>query len=349
MRKEILYFEDFQVGEEGETCGRTFTEGDLVQFAGIACDFCPPHMDRHMMASTPYGERISHGFFLNSLATGMLSWHAPHIAGRDTPTAYLRSLSSHFPIGLRIGDTVKFHWSIKKKTEDPALRGFGIAKTAFQFINQDGGIAAEGTVTTGVRMRDAEGVKPQFKPGAAWQFEEWDVDFNKVHYYEDFIVGKGEKTGGRVITETDVVNYMGLMGDYDRLYTDLLYAKETLFGERIVPPMLVADFVGLALRDGSYFNIKKPFVPYAGHLGDDITFIAPARIGDVLYTIFKIESARISKTKPDRGVLVMGHQVVNQRNEALVEVRLATTVPVRAAMAVEPREIMWVLHNIKQG
>ena len=142
---------------------------------------------------------------------------------------------------------------------------------------------------------------------------------------------------------------MGLMGDYDRLYTDPLYAKESLFGERIVPPMLVADFVGLCLRDGSYFNIKKPFVPYAGHLGDDITFIAPARIGDVLYTVFKIESARISRTKPDRGVLVMGQQVVNQRNEALVEVRLATTVPVRAAMEVEPKETMWVLHNIKKG
>jgi acyl dehydratase len=113
--------------------------------------------------------------------------------------------------------------------------------------------------------------------------------------------------------------------------------------------MLVADFVGLGLRDGSYFNIKKPFVPYAGHLGDDITFIAPARIGDVVYVIFKIESARISKTKPDRGVLVLAQQVVNQRNESLVEVRLATTVPVRAAMSVEPKETMWVLHDIKRG
>jgi 3-hydroxybutyryl-CoA dehydratase len=343
----VLYFEDFQVGEEGETCGRTFTEGDLVQFAGISCDFCPPHMDRQMMSSTQYGERISHGFFLNSLATGMLSWHAPHITGRDTPTAYLRSLVSHFPVGMRIGDTVKFHWTVQEKTPDPAMRGFGIVKTDYQFINQNGGIAGEGTVTTGVRMKDTPQANLQIKPGPAFQYDEWDVDFNKVYYYEDFIVGKGEKSGGRVVTETDVVNYMSLMGDYDRLYTDPLYAKETLFGERIVPWMLVADFVGLGLRDGSYFNMKKPFVPYAGHLGDDITFIAPAKIGDVLYVIFKIESARVSKTKPDRGVLVLAQQVVNQRNEGLVEVRLATTVPIRAAMEVQPKETMWVLHNIK--
>jgi acyl dehydratase len=327
MPNKILYYEDYPVGEEGETCGRTFTEGDLVQFAATAMDFCPPHMDRQMMASTDYGERISHGYYLNSLATGMLSWHAPYIVGRDTPTAYLRNLTSRFPAGMRIGDTVKFHWTIQEKNEDPELPGFGIVKTFFQFINQDGASAAEGMVTTGVRMKGADGVKPQFKPGVVWQFEEWNPDF---------------------ITETDVVNYAGLVGDYDRLYLDAEYAKSTLFGEKIVPPMLVADLVGLSLRDGSYFNIKKPFAPYAGHLGDEISFLAPARIGDVVYNVFKIESARVSKTKPDRGVLVLGTQVVNQRDEVLVETQLATTVPVKAATA-EQFETMWVLHSIKQG
>lgn len=347
MKKGIIYFEDFQVGEIGETCGRTFTAGELVQFAGLSGDFCPPHMDLSMMADTGYGERIAHGFFTNSLATGLLSWHAPYLTGRDISTAYLRRLTSRFPVGLRVGDTVKFHWSIKEKSENPDLPGFGIVKTAFQFVNQQGGIASEGEVATGVRMKDAVGVKPSFKPGAPWDYEEWNPDYEKVYYYEDFKEGQGEKSGGRVVTEADVVSYMGLMGDYDRVYMDPLYAEQSLFGERIVPPMLVADFVGMSLRDCAYFNLKKPFVPYAGHLGDDVIFIAPARIGDVLYTILKILSVRISQNKPDRGVLVMGHQVVNQRNEALVEIRLATTVPVRAAMKVEPKETMWVLHNIK--
>jgi acyl dehydratase len=347
MKKSASCFEDIRVGEGGETCGRTFTEGELVQFAGLSGDFCPPHMDLSMMANTGYGETIAHGFFTNSLATGLLSWHAPHLTGRDSSPAYLRGLTSRFPVGLRVGDSIRFHWSVKEKTPDPDLPGFGIVKTAFRFVNQQGGTAAEGDVTTAVRMRDAVGAKPPFKPGPAWEYDEWDPDFEKLYYFEDFPVGKGEKSGGRVVTEADVASYMGLMGDYDRLYTDPIYAKETLFGERIVPPMLVADFVGMSLRDCSYFNLKKPFVPYAGHLGDDITFLAPARIGDVLYTIFKIESARVSRNKPDRGVLVMGHQVVNQRNEALVEIRLATTVPVRGAMEVEVKEVMWVLHNTK--
>jgi acyl dehydratase len=347
MKKGIVYFEDIQVGEVGETCGRTFTEGELVQFAGLSGDFCPPHMDFSMMADTGYGERIAHGFFTNSLATGLLSWHAPYLTGRDISTAYLRRLTSRFPVGLRVGDTVRFHWSIKEKKEDSDLPGFGIVKTAFQFVNQDGGIAAEGEVTTEARMKDAVGAKPSFKPGAAWDYEEWNPDYEKVYYYEDFTAGKGERSGGRVVTEADVVSYMSLMGDYDRVYMDPHYAEQSLYGERIVPPMLAADFVGMSLRDCAYFNLKKPFVPYAGHLGDDITFIAPAKIGDVLYTIFKILSARVSEKKPDRGVLVMGHQVVNQRNEALVEIRLATTVPVRAAMKVEPQETMWVLHNVE--
>jgi acyl dehydratase len=262
--------------------------------------------------------------------------------------AYLRNLTSRFPAGLRVGDTIKFHWSVVEKNEDNDLPGFGIVKTSFRFVNQKGDIAAEGDLTSGIRMRDAAGVKPVFKPGAAWDYNEWDPDFEKIHYYEDFTVGKGEKSGGRVVTEADVVNYMNLLGDYDRLYIDPAYAKDGLYGERIVPPMLVADFVGMSLRDCSYFNLKKPFVPYAGHLGDDITFIAPARIGDTLYTILKMISARVSTTKPDRGVQIVGHQVVNQRNEALVEIRLATTVPIRAAIKTEVKETMWVLHNIKR-
>jgi 3-hydroxybutyryl-CoA dehydratase len=348
VRNRILYFEDYPVGEEGETCGRTFTEGDLVQFAGTAMDFCPPHMDKQMMSTTPYGERIGHGYFLNSLATGMFSWHAPYIVGRDTPTAYLRSLVSTFPAGLRIGDTVKFRWSIKEKTPDPEMPGFGIVETTYQFVNQNGGIASDGTVTTGVRMKDAKDTRLQIKKVKPWEYKEWNPDFGKLHYYEDFTVGEGEDTGGRVISEADVVNFMGLIGDYDRIYLDPEYAKSTLFGERIVPPMLTTILVGLSLRDGSYFNIKKPFTPYAGHLGDEIYFIAPAKIGDVVHNVFKIESARVSKSKPDRGILALGTQVVNQRNEVLVETHLATLVPVKAAFPNEEHESMWVLHEVKR-
>jgi 3-hydroxybutyryl-CoA dehydratase len=343
----ILYFEDYQVGEEGETSGRTYTEADVIQFGSIAGDFCPPHFDREMMADTPYGERISHGYYITSLATGMFSWHAPYIVGRDTPTAYLRDISVRFPLGLRIGDTVKFRWSIKEKEEDPSLPGFGIVRTDFHFINQEGGIAGEGTVTTGVRKRDAEGVKPQFEPGKIWEFEEWNPDFEKVHYFEDFVVGKGEKSGGRVITETDVVNYCNLIGEYDRRYLDPIYAKETVYGDRIVPPMLVANIL-LMLRDGSYYNIKKPFNPRAGHLGDRISFIAPAKIGDVVYNVTKILSARRSDSKPGFGIVSLGTQVVNQRDEVLVEEQLADLIETRPATLVEGQNTMWVLHTIKR-
>jgi acyl dehydratase len=347
MARRITCFEDYRVGEKGETSGRTITEADLVHFAGLTGDFCPAHVDRDMMMSSSHGERLAHGFFVNSLVVGFLSWHAPYLTGRDIPNAYLRSLTSRFPEGIGVGDTVRFHWSIVKKAEDPDLPGFGVVKTDFRFINQGGGISAEGTVATGVRMRDAADVRPPFTPGPAWEYEEWVSDFDKVHFYEDFKVGTGEKSGGRVVTEADVVSYMALVGDYDRLYTDPVYSKETLFGEVIVPPMLVVDYMGLYLRDGSYFNLKRAFSAYQGHLGDEITFIAPARIGDVLYAIVKIESARISKTKPDRGILVLAHQLVNQRDEALAEIRLATTIPVRAANKIEPKETMWVMHTIK--
>ncbi len=349
MQSKILYFEDYQVGEKGETCGRTLTDVDLVQFCSLAADFSPAHLDYETMVHSQYGKRVAPGWLIGSLATGMFSYHAPYIVGRDTPTAYLHGITARYPYGWVLGDTVKFHWSIKEKAEDLTQPGFGIVKTDWQFITQEGNIAGEGTVTTGVRMRGAEGAKPQFKPGTPWEYKEWVPDFDKVYFLEDLVVGEGEKTGGRVITETDVVNFMGLIGDDDRLYLDPTYAKETVYGERIAPPMLVADYCSLMLRDGTYFNIKKLESPYIGHLGDEVSFLAPARIGDVIHAVFKIESTRVSKTKPERGIFTYGQQAVNQRNEVLVEIHTGLMLPVRAAAPPEPYKTMWVLHTIKRG
>ena len=43
-------------------------------------------------------------------------------------------------------------------------------------------------------------------------------------YYEDFSVGDAVETPARTVTETDVVNFAGLSGDYNPLHTDAAFA-----------------------------------------------------------------------------------------------------------------------------
>ncbi len=68
------YFEDCSVGDRVITPGRTITETDIVQFAGMTGDWNPWHCDKEYAAEhTSAGERFAHGLLVLSIGTGLLS------------------------------------------------------------------------------------------------------------------------------------------------------------------------------------------------------------------------------------------------------------------------------------
>ncbi|MFQ5399479.1 MAG: MaoC/PaaZ C-terminal domain-containing protein [Anaerolineae bacterium] len=70
-------------------------------------------------------------------------------------------------------------------------------------------------------------------------------------YFEDFEVGLTLTTAGRTITETDVVSFAGLSGDYNQIHTDAEYAARDTFGQRIAHGLLVHSIAtGLAVQSG---------------------------------------------------------------------------------------------------
>ncbi|MBI3537867.1 MAG: dehydratase, partial [Chloroflexi bacterium] len=67
-----MHFEDFQPGTEVVTQGRTITEADIVNFAGVTGDFNAIHVDAEFSKTTPFGERIAHGLLGLSVGTGLI-------------------------------------------------------------------------------------------------------------------------------------------------------------------------------------------------------------------------------------------------------------------------------------
>lgn len=65
------YFEDLKIGEHFETPGRTVTEADIVNFAGISGDYNPLHIDEEFAKKTRFGARIAHGVLTLSIITGL--------------------------------------------------------------------------------------------------------------------------------------------------------------------------------------------------------------------------------------------------------------------------------------
>ena len=69
--------------------------------------------------------------------------------------------------------------------------------------------------------------------------------------YGEWVIGEVYETGRRTVTETDIVNFAGLSGDYNQLHTDAVFAESTPYGGRIAHGTLVFSIItGLVDHSG---------------------------------------------------------------------------------------------------
>lgn len=103
-------------------------------------------------------------------------------------------------------------------------------------------------------------------------------------YWNDLEVGYSTgQSRGRTVTETDVVNFMMLTGNWVEIHSNVEYAKETPFGQRIVQGSLV-----LAMSQG-LFTTGTAVAAFYGL--DGLRFTKPVFIGDTI----KVECVLLSK------------------------------------------------------
>jgi len=70
-------------------------------------------------------------------------------------------------------------------------------------------------------------------------------------YFEEFSVGMSIVSPGRTITESDIVAFAGLSGDFNQIHTDAEYSQTTPFGQRVAHGLLGLSIAsGLAVRTG---------------------------------------------------------------------------------------------------
>ncbi len=70
-------------------------------------------------------------------------------------------------------------------------------------------------------------------------------------YFEEFEAGQRIITAGRTVTESDIVTFAGLSGDFNQIHTDIEYARGTPFGRRVAHGILgLAIASGLAVQTG---------------------------------------------------------------------------------------------------
>jgi acyl dehydratase len=65
------FFEELELGQEFVSAGRTITEADIVNFAGITGDWSELHVNREFAEKGFFRQRIAHGALTFSISTGL--------------------------------------------------------------------------------------------------------------------------------------------------------------------------------------------------------------------------------------------------------------------------------------
>lgn len=113
-------------------------------------------------------------------------------------------------------------------------------------------------------------------------------------YFEEFAVGDSGTSATRTITETDVVNFAGLSGDYNEIHTSETFSHSQHFGRRIAHGMLGLSIAsGLAVQMGFMLGTVDVFRSL------EWEFTGPIFMGETVWV-----EAEVTELKADRKSVV---------------------------------------------
>ncbi|MCB9677425.1 MAG: MaoC family dehydratase N-terminal domain-containing protein [Alphaproteobacteria bacterium] len=135
-----LRFSQFEVGTEYVTPGRTVTEADVVNFAGLSGDFNPLHIDATFAAKTPFEQRIAHGMLAASISTGL----GQLLGIFEGTTLALMSQTFEYKAPVFFGDTIRLRLTVQE-TKASSKGGKGVVTFASDILNQSDTVVVAGS------------------------------------------------------------------------------------------------------------------------------------------------------------------------------------------------------------
>lgn len=134
------------------------------------------------------------------------------------------------------------------------------------------------------------------------------------HALADLSVGQRFESGGRTITEADVVNYAGVSGDWTALHTDAEAARDSPFGERVVHgPLTFAVATGLLLRTGLLAGTIQAFLGV-----DELRCPNPLGFDETVSVVADVTEVRPMESRPESGLVVFDLTVATAAGEVVL-------------------------------
>ena len=132
--------------------------------------------------------------------------------------------------------------------------------------------------------------------------------------FEDLPLGRQFKTIGRTVTEPDIVNFINTIGMTEVLFTNLDFLRnEAGFKGRLAPGSLVYCFAEGLLAQATMQGTGFAF------LGMQLDIKGPTFAGDTIHVECEVTEARLSETRPGRGIVRTRNRVMKNGDTLVLE------------------------------
>jgi 3-hydroxybutyryl-CoA dehydratase len=149
-----------------------------------------------------------------------------------------------------------------------------------------------------------------------------------IWLFDDLVVGDEWESPRRTVTETDVVLFAGLSGDFNPLHIDHSATEGNPFGQPVAHGLL-----GLAIASG--LMSQAPRVDTLAFLAIlEWRFHRPILFGDTIHALSKVEELS-PHASGRRGVVTWNRRIVNQNGHIVQEGRTQTLVRGRSRKRAE--------------
>jgi 3-hydroxybutyryl-CoA dehydratase len=145
------------------------------------------------------------------------------------------------------------------------------------------------------------------------------------YFFEDLQIGDSWKSPARTVTETDVVNFAGITGDFDPLHVDYEFARNSPYHRPIAHGLLgLAWAAGLASQCPRVSTVA--FV--AVHQWE---FRRPIYIGDTIHVVSTVVEKRPNGRRS--GFVLWTRELINQEGSTVQSGKFETLVATRLVSA----------------
>ena len=143
--------------------------------------------------------------------------------------------------------------------------------------------------------------------------------------FEDYAPGESVESAAITVTETHVVGWANLTGDWHPLHMDAKYGHEGPFGDRVAHgPLVFALSVGLVERAQV---LGRSVLAWLGT--DELRALRPVFIGDTIRVRVTVLETRLSRSDAARGIVGFRYETLNQKDELVMSCRYNVMIAAR--------------------